>query len=202
MDRERGEILPKFWLSEEEIKDSYQNLKVLYGTFALSVWREQVGNTPDMPNIVLTVADNWSMITLCAAPARSALEKLVTESGIFIAESSDILERSAETADKPDTRDIIGILKATKATLEARHINSERITVLDRTSVGYRDQVFDFKKGSIIGSRREPEWGRVVKLRDPGMEVYIITHGYEPKGEGYLRDLAFGKDLPDAHLWG
>jgi len=186
MDKERGEILPKFWLSEEEMKDHYQDFKILYGAFALSVWRELVKNTPDMPNIVLTVADNWFMITLCAAPARSTLEKLVTESGIFITESSDILERSAETADKPDTRNIVGILKATKATLEVRNINSERITVLDRTSVGYRDQVFDFKKGNIIGGRREPGWGGVV----------------EPKGEDYLRDLAFGKDLPDAHLWG
>jgi len=186
MGKERGEILPKFWLSEEEIKDPYQDLKVLYGAFALSVWRELVRETPEMPNIVLTVADNWFMITLCAAPARSTLEKLVTESGIFITKSSDILERSAETADKPNTRDIIEILKATKATLETRNTNSERITVLDRTSVGYRDQVFDFKKGNIIGGRREPGWGGVV----------------EPKGEDYLRDLAFGKDLPDAHLWG
>ena len=152
MGKERGEILPKFWLSDEEIKDHYQDFKILYGAFALSVWRELVKNTPDMPNIVLTVADNWFMITLCAAPARSTLEKLVTESGIFITESSDILERSAETADKPDTRNIVGILKATKATLEVRNINSERITVLDRTSVGYRDQVFDFKKGNIIDS--------------------------------------------------
>lgn len=90
-------------------------------------------------------------------------------------------------------------MKATQTILEARNIASNRVTVLDRTSVAYRNQVFDFKEGKIINSRGEPMWGGVVRLINPDMEVYIITHGYKPKEEDYLRDLAFGKDLPDTH---
>lgn len=63
MDKERRKIVPKVWLAEEEMEDKYKDLKALYGAFALSIWRELVRKTPEMPNIVLTVADNWFMIT-------------------------------------------------------------------------------------------------------------------------------------------
>jgi hypothetical protein len=177
-----------------------REIKTLYGAFALSVWQDLVKVCPEMPSVVVTIGDNWYLITLCAAPARSSLESLVTESGIFITESTDILERNTEAYAHSGIQTLSDILKIAQATCAERNLPTDALTVLDRSSVAYRDQIFDFEKAKVGDSHSE-SWGGVIELGNPPIEMFLITHGYAAKDEEYLRDLVFGKDLPDTHLW-
>ena len=182
------------------MEDGRRDLKTLYGAFALSLWQDLVRFSPEMPNVVVTIGDNWFLITLCEAPARSSLENIVTNSGIFITESTEILERDTQAAPRRGITTLSDILKIAQATCYERNLPTDAITVLDRSSIAYHDQIFDYEKAGVQDSHSE-SWGGVIQLGNPNIEMFLVNQGYSPKDADYLRDLVFGKDLPDTHLW-